>query len=84
MNSMPYMADYMPLLPWLGVFLIGCLIGRVCYTERRSLLPAKNKTAKAITAPVEFVGRHSLIIYLVHQPIVYGIMYLIFMLIRRG
>ena len=83
MNSMPYMADYMPLLPWLGVFLIGCLIGGVCYAERRSLLPAKNKTAKAITAPVEFVGRHSLIIYLVHQPIVYGIMYLIFMLIRH-
>lgn len=83
MTSMPYMVDYMPLLPWLGVFFIGCLVGRVCYSERKSLLPAKNKAAKVITAPVEFVGRHSLIIYLVHQPVVYGIMYVIFMLIRR-
>lgn len=83
MYSMPMMADYMPLFPWLGIFLIGCLIGRVCYTEKQSLLPAKNKAAGVICAPFEFIGRHSLIIYLLHQPVVYGILYLIFMLIRH-
>ena len=83
MHSMPYMADYMPLFPWIGVFLIGCLIGRTCYADKKSLLPEKNKAEAAITAPFEFIGRHSLIIYLVHQPIVYGILYLIFMLIGR-
>ena len=83
MSSMPYMADYMPLIPWVGVFLIGCLVGRICYSDRKSLLTAKNKTASIICAPFEFCGRHSLIIYLVHQPIVYGILYVIFMLIRR-
>ena len=80
MKSMPYMADYMPMIPWIGVFLIGCLAGRVCYAERKSLLPARNKAASAITAPFEFIGRHSLIIYFAHQPIVYGILYLIFKL----
>lgn len=84
MISMPYMADYMPLFPWIGVFLTGCVIGRICYAERKSLLPVKNKTANCILAPFEFLGRHSLIIYLVHQPVVYGIMYLIFMLIGRA
>ena len=83
MHSMPYMADYMPMIPWIGVFLIGCLVGRVCYSEKKSLLPAKNKAAATITAPFEFIGRHSLIIYLTHQPIVYGILFVIFMLIRR-
>ena len=83
MNVMPYMADYLPIIPWVGVFLIGCLVGRICYSERHSLCPAKNKTAGIICAPFEFIGRHSLIIYLAHQPIVYGILFLIFMLIGR-
>jgi uncharacterized membrane protein len=83
MRSMPYMADYMPMIPWVGVFLIGCLVGRVCYAEKTSLLPAKNKAAGIICAPFEFCGRHSLIIYFAHQPIVYGILFVIFMLIRH-
>ena len=83
MHTMPFMADYMPMIPWVGVFLIGCLVGRICYAERHSLCPEKNKAAGIICAPFEFIGRHSLIVYLVHQPIVYGILFLIFMLIGR-
>ena len=74
----PVMADYMPLVPWLGVFLLGALVGKVCYSDRKSLLPKKNKIVGGICAPIEFMGRHSLIVYIVHQPIVYGILYLIF------
>ena len=84
MDCMPTMVDYMPMIPWLGIFLIGCAVGRTCYKEKKSLLPAKNKVTGAVCAPFEFLGRHSLIIYLVHQPVGYGIMYLIFMLTGRS
>ena len=80
----PWQADYMPLFPWLGVFLIGCVIGRSCYKEKKTLFPGRGKVMKAVSRPVEFIGRHSLIIYLVHQPVVYVILLLIFMLIRAA
>ena len=78
----PAMADYMPLFPWLGVFLIGCVIGRMCYKEKKTLFAGRGKVMTAISRPVEFIGRHSLVIYLAHQPIVYALLYLIFMIAR--
>ena len=78
----PWMADYMPLFPWLGVFLIGCVIGRLCYKDKKTLFAGRGKVMKAVARPVEFIGRHSLIIYLVHQPVIYGILYAIFLLIN--
>ena len=83
-SGAPWMADYMPLFPWLGVFLIGCVIGRICYKDKKTLFAGRGKVMKAIARPVEFIGRHSLIIYLVHQPLVYAILFLIFMLINRA
>jgi uncharacterized membrane protein len=56
--------DYYPLIPWLGVFLLGLLTGRRFYARRISLFPLW-KGANRIT----WLGRHSLIIYLVHQPV---------------
>ena len=81
MNNLPEMADYMPLFPWLGVFLIGCVIGRTCYKDKKTLFAGRGKIMSAVSRPVEFIGRHSLIIYLVHQPLVYAILYVIFLII---
>lgn len=78
----PWMADYMPLFPWLGVFLIGCVIGRLCYKDKKTMFAGRGKVMKAISRPIEFIGRHSLIIYLVHQPVVYGILYVIFLIVN--
>ena len=80
-QNAPVMADYMPLFPWLGVFLIGCVIGRLCYKDKKTLFTAKGKVMTAIARPVEFIGRHSLVIYLFHQPVIYGLLFVIFWLI---
>jgi len=59
--------DYFPLIPWLGVFLIGAALGKSVYVTRRSLLPWR--------LPQTFVnaaGRHSLLIYIAHQPLIMG------------
>lgn len=64
--------DYFPLIPWFGVFLLGAALGKTVYASRRSLLPWRPPVTF-----VNFAGRHSLLIYLVHQPVFMGILYLI-------
>jgi len=61
--------DYTPLFPWFGVVLIGMGIGEFLYTdgERRFKLP---QITELIVAPLSFLGQHSLLIYLVHQPVI--------------
>lgn len=61
-------SDYFPLLPNLGYFLVGALLGRTLYRTKKTLLPRVNPR----NFPVRFFcfcGRHSLGIYLAHQPI---------------
>lgn len=82
-KNAPQVADSMKIIPWLGVFLIGCVIGRVCYSKKESLLPASMKKLHKVSVPFEFMGKHSLIIYLVHQPLVYGILYVIFLALGK-
>lgn len=57
--------DYFPILPWAGYFLVGIFLARTVYKERRSML----KKEPHWTYPFSFLGRHSLLIYLIHQPI---------------
>lgn len=64
-------ADFYPLSPWLGVFLLGSLFGKSAYEQnRRSLLP---RVRRPLFFPVEWLGRHALIVYLVHQPALYAV-----------
>lgn len=73
-NSM----DYYPLFPWFGVFLIGTLIGRSVYKEKKSIF---NKIYQ--DGLLNFLGRHSLFIYLIHQPIFLLILYVVFHFILK-
>lgn len=72
-------SDYFPLLPNLGYFLLGSALGRTLYREKRSLLPgvgAENPVLRFFC----LCGEHSLLIYMVHQPVLAGIVGLIAML----
>ncbi len=71
------MADYFPLIPHLGVFMIGTVLGRTLYKEKRSLFPAAIGE-NALVRFFSMCGRASLWIYVAHQPIVYGALWLIF------
>ena len=61
-------ADYFPLFPYLGYFLAGVCLGRRFYPVRRSLLPAFPFAGK-LSRLLSFCGRHSLLLYLLHQPV---------------
>ena len=63
------MPDYRPLVPWFGVVLLGLYAGDAIYVgESPRRKPAKSRWSSR-TRPLAFLGRHSLVIYLVHQPI---------------
>lgn len=66
-------SDYFPLLPWFFLYLLGTWLGGVL-TRHRDLALLNVRVPKALTWP----GRHSLIIYVLHQPILYGICMLLF------
>ena len=68
-----FSSDYFPLLPWLFCFLAGAFFG-VWVKENR--LPSW--FYRPHFRPLAFVGRNTLIIYLLHQPVIYGILLLLF------
>lgn len=65
--------DYFPIIPWLFLYLCGYFL----YYIFRRLSLLKHLSAFSIP-PLEFLGRHSLIIYMLHQPVIYGVLWLIF------
>jgi uncharacterized membrane protein len=66
--------DYFPVFPWLSVVLAGILLGQGL--DSRSLL--KNPHWLIRSTVLEKFGRHSLLIYLGHQPILLLILWLFF------
>jgi uncharacterized membrane protein len=73
-----YSLDYEPLFPWFSVILIGTALGLLLYPggKRRFLLPLKMQEIPDILKPLSFLGQRSLMIYLIHQPIILGILWL--------
>ena len=57
-------SDFWPVFPMLGWFLLGVVLGRKVYSERRTLVP--NKWAEKLTRPLQWMGRRSGIIYVSH------------------
>ena len=72
-------SDYFPLFPQLGYFLIGAAIGKTAYREKRTLLPGSFQQTP-VARFFCWCGRQSLFIYLLHQPIVYGLLELVLLL----
>jgi uncharacterized membrane protein len=67
------MPDYRPLLPWFGVVLIGLFFGNVVYGDGRRPAVLTDKTPVP-ARPLLPLGRNSLLVYLIHQPIVIALL----------
>lgn len=65
-------SDYFPLVPWLFLYLCGYFLWRLIGHKRQIM-----DRLKPGVRPLAFLGRHSLLIYLIHQPI----LMLVFMII---
>lgn len=67
LGLMPYnffTFDYFPLLPWVGVLMLGVYFSNSVVKKLQ-----KMNFHSRFTSSVSFLGRHSLEIYLVHQPV---------------
>ena len=69
--------DYFPIFPWFGVVLIGLFIGRLLYKNYRRQFKLTDLSKKYPVRIFSFLGRNSLIIYLIHQPILIILLYLL-------
>ena len=63
-----YSADYYALLPWLFLFWAGYFLHSVVGWERMGLL------RHSVCPSLGWMGRHSLLLYLLHQPVIYGVL----------
>lgn len=70
-------ADYFPLFPNLGYFLLGAVLGKTLYRRQQTLLPRIDPDFLLIRF-LTFCGRYSLFIYLLHQPLITVTLELIF------
>ncbi|ODN70863.1 DUF1624 domain-containing protein [Methylobrevis pamukkalensis] len=68
--------DFVPLFPWISAVLAGIGVTRIAI---RAGLVARIGRWRASAMPVRLLasaGRHSLAVYLIHQPLLYGLVWL--------
>jgi len=70
----PPTEDFVPLFPWAGAVLIGVATGHLMMGERFAAW------RRWISAPrwLTWLGRHSLVIYMIHQPVLLGLLWVIY------
>jgi len=68
--------DYFPLLPWFGAILVGIALGNVLYPEGQRRIHLPYHSSVGIFQKICFMGRHSLHIYFIHQPILISLIFL--------
>jgi uncharacterized membrane protein len=77
--------DYTPLLPWFGVFLGGIAIARIALAIRpKTAWAALWQPSNIAHRILILAGRHSLLVYLVHQPLLLGLLWLVAQAVGAG
>ncbi|WP_132254505.1 heparan-alpha-glucosaminide N-acetyltransferase [Methylobacterium segetis] len=71
--TLPRTNDYVPLFPWFGAVLAGLAAGRVLLPRLAGSRLASWRPA-GIGRALAFAGRHSLAIYLLHQPVLLALL----------
>ncbi|MFH1588151.1 MAG: heparan-alpha-glucosaminide N-acetyltransferase [Candidatus Diapherotrites archaeon] len=75
--SRPFAAlDFFPIIPWYGIVLIGISAGNWFYYELKPRIKIEKPKMKIIEL-IQAIGRKSLIIYFIHQPLLFTIIWLI-------
>ena len=72
-----YSPDYFPIFPWFGVYLLGLAAGSMFYPEGMRK-PELNIPRSTVLSFLCFAGRHTLKIYLIHQPVLVGLLRLLY------
>ncbi len=72
-----YSTDYFSLIPWLFLFVSGYFLYH--FFKKKKIFSVKNDFFWKLDLPIfSFLGRHSLLIYIIHQPLIYLVLWCIF------
>ena len=74
MTFKPVTEDYVPIFPWMGVFLMGMYLGTHFILSGALVQGDRLSDGKILALPA-WLGRHSLLIYMIHQPILLGLLW---------
>ncbi len=69
--------DQLPLLPYLGYYLLGAAIGQTLYASGEPLWKKEKGVFRVICRPIRFMGRNALLVYLLHQPLTLAVLWVL-------
>lgn len=72
-----YSVDYFPLLPWFGLVLIGIFFGNLLYSDCSRRFQLVDLSFFSGIKVFCFLGKHSLLIYLLHQPLIIAVLFIL-------
>lgn len=81
MTRLPTTVDYVPIFPWFGVVLIGIYLGQLLSQLSPLSFICRWRNIHPFNKTLAFASRYSLHIYMLHQPLFLGILYIIRQLI---
>lgn len=70
-----YSTDYFSFIPWIFLFLTGYFLFKILYKADKGKI--LDKYFIRGIKPFSFLGKHSLLIYMLHQPVIYGVFVLL-------
>ena len=73
-----FSTDYFPLVPWVFLFLTGLFLFRITNDKGWN----EKLFARGQVPPLNLIGRNSLLVYLLHQPVLYGLGMLFFYVLK--
>lgn len=68
--------DYVPLAPWAGIALLGTALVQSPVWTRLATPGSSQDSRSAFSVSLRLLGRHSLLVYLLHQPVLFGTLFL--------
>ncbi len=79
-----YSVDYFPIFPWLGYVLIGLFLGNRLYSPKGRMFPLNDCSRLLWVRGFCYLGKHSLMVYLIHQPLLVMALTFIKHFIKKG
>jgi uncharacterized membrane protein len=71
----PDTLDWRPLMPWSGFVFLGLGLTRLAWRPLTLSSLSRWRPKSMLSRAIDWMGRHSLPIYLIHQPILFAILY---------
>lgn len=70
-----YSLDHFPLIPWFSIYLLGMLTASLAYPHAQRQFKLSHEPTSRTANALSFLGQHTLLLYLAHQPILLALLY---------